>query len=144
MRILPDGTFAFPLVGRVQAEGKFPEQVETEISEALKSQYRGEPPQVTVSVRQPSGMQFTVVGKVKAGGTFTPGRYVNLIEALSMAGGASEFANLDNITIIRTTKDGQSVYHARVSGAMKGNIDNNDLKRGAIPMIRSGDTIIVP
>ena len=46
VRILPDGSFAFPLVGRVVAAGKLPAQIETEISQGLKTQYRGDVPQV--------------------------------------------------------------------------------------------------
>ena len=62
------------------------------ISAGLKAQYRGEVPSVTVSVKNPSGFQFSVIGKVKGPGAFTPGRYVNALEALSIAGGPSEFA----------------------------------------------------
>ena len=106
VRILPDGSFAFPLVGRVQAAGKLPAQIEGEISQGLKTQYRGDVPQVTVSVRTPSGFTFSMVGRVRGPGNFTPGRYLNVMEAIALAGGPDEFANLDNVTIIRKTPAG--------------------------------------
>jgi polysaccharide biosynthesis/export protein len=141
VRILPDGTFAFPLVGRITAAGKLPGQIETEISQGLKTQYRGEVPQVTVSVRAPSGMTFSIVGRVKSPGTFTPGRYINIIEALSLSGGPDEFANLDNVSIIRKTATGITVLKVRLSAAFKG---ARDMTAESLPQIESGDTVIVP
>jgi polysaccharide biosynthesis/export protein len=141
VRILPDGTFAFPLVGRITAAGKLPGQIETEISQGLKTQYRGEVPQVTVSVRAPSGMTFSIVGRVKSPGTFTPGRYINIIEALSLSGGPDEFANLDNVSIIRKTATGITVMKVRLSAAFKG---ARDMTAESLPQIESGDTVIVP
>jgi polysaccharide biosynthesis/export protein len=141
VRILPDGTFAFPLVGRITAAGKLPAQIETEISQGLKTQYRGEVPQVTVSVKLPSGMTFSIVGRVKSPGTFTPGRYINIIEALSLSGGPDEFANLDNVSIIRKVGTGITVMKVRLSAAFKG---ARDLTAESLPQIESGDTVIVP
>lgn len=142
IRILPDGTFSFPLVGRIVAEGMLPEQVEAAVSNGLSSQYKGEPPQVTVSVQQPSGFIFSVIGRVRTPSTFTPGRYVNLVEAVSMAGGPAEFANLDNITIIRKKGTELTSLKFRLGGAMKGNLSEEAAR--AIPQIQSGDTVIVP
>jgi polysaccharide biosynthesis/export protein len=141
VRILPDGTFAFPLVGRILAAGKLPSAIETEITEGLKPQYRGEVPQVTVSVRAPSGLQFSVIGRVKGPGTFTPGRYVNVIEALALAGGPDEFANLDNVSIVRKSGNTIRTIKARLSAAFKG---ARDLTTDSIPQIEGGDTVIVP
>nr|WP_184078658.1 polysaccharide biosynthesis/export family protein [Sphingobium subterraneum] len=144
IRVLPDGTFSFPLAGQIMAQGQLPSQLEAAISKGLESQYRGQVPQVTVSVKSPSGLQFSVVGKVKGAGTFTPGRFVNLLEALSLAGGADEFANLDNISIIRKTANGPVIIKGRLGSVLKGNVSQQDLARGIIPDIESGDTVIVP
>src|SRR5690349_664831 len=70
--VLPDGTIAYPLVGQVHAAGMLPTEIESRITAGLKPQYRGPVPQVTVSVKRASGFQFSVIGKVKAPGTFTP------------------------------------------------------------------------
>ncbi|MCW2339028.1 polysaccharide export outer membrane protein [Sphingobium sp. B2D3A] len=142
IRVLPDGSFSFPLVGRIVAQGMLPEQVQTAISNGLASQYRGEPPQVTVSVETPSGFTFSVVGRVRGPSSFTPGRYVNLVEAIAMAGGPDEFANLDNVTIIRKNGNELSALRFRLGGAMKGNLSEEAAR--AIPQIQTGDTVIVP
>lgn len=142
VRVLPDGTFAFPLVGQVVAAGLLPAELERVITVALQPQYRGVVPQVTVTVKNPSGYQFSVVGKVRNPGTFTPGRYVNALEAISIAGGPTEFANTSDVSLLR--KNGQQIQTIRVrlSDALKGNTSR--LTSADIPFIQSGDTLVVP
>lgn len=141
VRILPDGSFAFPLVGRIIATGKLPAAIEAEISQGLKTQYRGEVPQVTVSVKAPSGMTFSIVGRVKSPGNMTPGRYLNVMEAIALSGGPDEFANLDNVTIIRKTATGITLIKLRLSAAFKG---SPNITAEMLPQIETGDTVIVP
>jgi polysaccharide export outer membrane protein len=140
--VLPDGTFAFPLVGQVSAAGKLPTEIERIITVGLQPQYKGPVPQVTVTVKQASGYQFSVVGKVRNPGTFTPGRYVNALEALAIAGGPSEFANTGGVKIIRKAGDQLYVVPVHLQDALKG--DNTTLSRNEIPRIESGDTLVVP
>lgn len=141
IRVLPDGSFTFPLVGRMVVQGKKTTDVEGDISKALASQYNGQPPQVTVSVQQPTGYSYSIIGRVRNPGAFTPMRYVNVLEALAAAGGPDEFANLDNVTIIRKTDKGLNAIRVRLGGAMKGNIGSASAE---IPQIEVGDTVIVP
>ena len=124
VRVLPDGTFSFPLVGHVMAAGLLPTDLERIITVGLRPQYRDVVPQVTVLVKNPSGYQFSVIGKVRSPGTFTPGRYVNALEAIGIAGGPTEFAQTGRIRIIR--KSGQQVLTipVRVAAALKGDFGN--------------------
>jgi polysaccharide export outer membrane protein len=117
--------------------------METLITNGLSAQYVGAVPQVTVSVLVPSGMQFSVMGRVNAPGTFSPGRYVNVLEALSMAGGPSEFANLDNVLIIRKSGEQLSTLNVRLAPLFKTGADAKDVARGNILLIETGDTVIV-
>lgn len=84
------------------------------------------------------------MGKVNSPGSFTPGRYVNLLEALSMAGGPSQFADLDGISIIRKTPQGLITIRSRLGGLLKRSGAADAVSRRAIPDIESGDTVIVP
>lgn len=142
VRVLPDGTFAFPLVGQISAVGRLPSELERIITSGLQPQYRGPVPQVTVSVKSPTGFQFSVIGKVRSPGTFTPGRYVNALEALGIAGGPTEFADVGNARIIR--KSGQQIQTIRVrlSDVLRGN--TGSLTPSDLPQIQSGDTLVVP
>ena len=142
VRVLPDGSFAFPLVGQVLAAGQLPAAIERVIAVGLQPQYRGPVPQVTVSIKNPAGYQFSVVGKVRNPGTFTPGRYVNALEALSIAGGPTEFAQMNNVSIVR--KSGQQLHSVgvRLTNALRG--DTSRLTPTEVPFIESGDTLVVP
>lgn len=142
MKVLPDGTFSFPLAGRITAQGLTTTEIEQAITKGLASQYNGQPPQVTVSVSQPMGYVFSIIGRVKGPGNFTPGRYVNIVEAIAMAGGPDEFANLDNVTIIHKTANGLVAQRVRLNSTMKGNI--SEVSANAIPQLEVGDTVIVP
>lgn len=142
VRVLPDGTFAFPLVGQVVAAGRLPAELERVISTGLQPQYRGPVPQVTVSVKNPAGFQFSVVGKVRSPGTYTPGRYVNALEALAIAGGPTEFAELGNVRIIRKAGPQLQTIRVRVTDTLRG--DTSRLTAAELPSIESGDTLVVP
>ena len=144
LRVLPDGTIAFPLVGQLKVEGALPQDVERMVSERLRDQYRGQVPFVTVSVSNPAGMQFSVMGKVQAPGTFTAGRYVNVLDALAMAGGPSEFANLDNVLVITHRGDQLYTARARLNDLFKPGANASDIEDAGIVQLSPGDVIIVP
>lgn len=140
--VLPDGSFAFPLVGQIAAAGHLPVELERLISTGLQPQYRGPVPQVTVSVKKASGYQFSVVGKVRSPGTFTPGRYVNALEALAIAGGPTEFAQTGGIRLIRKSSGSLLVVPVRLADALRG--DFSRVSPDQIPPIESGDTLVIP
>ncbi|WP_022685083.1 polysaccharide biosynthesis/export family protein [Sphingomonas phyllosphaerae] len=142
VRVLPDGTFSFPLVGKVDALNALPSEIEARITKGLESQYRTAVPQVTVSVKAPAGLQFSVLGKVRSPGSFNPGRYVNVLEALSFAGGPADFAQLGNVVIIRKTPTGAQAIRVRLNDIMKGSV--SEVNNQTLPLVRGGDTVIVP
>jgi polysaccharide export outer membrane protein len=144
LRVLPDGTIAFPLVGQLRVAGYLPQQVEAMITERLGSQYRGEVPFVTVSVRVPAGMQFSVMGKVRAPGSFNAGRYINVLDALSFAGGPAEFANLDSVLVITQRGDQLTTATVRLNPLFRAGANAQDLARANLVQIMPGDVIIVP
>ncbi len=144
VKVLPDGSFSFPLVGRLDALGRLPSELEEVIANGLKPQFRDQVPQVTVSVKNPTGLQFSVIGKVKTPGSYSPGRYVNVLEAISLAGGASEFADVSNVLILRKADGGLTPLRVRLTDALKGNPSGRDLGVNGLPNLVSGDTVVVP
>ncbi|HET9629288.1 MAG TPA: polysaccharide biosynthesis/export family protein [Novosphingobium sp.] len=144
VRVLPDGTVNFPLVGQILAQGRLTRDIEAAVTDGLRSQYRGEVPQVTVSVKKPSGLSFSVMGKVHTAGTFAPGRFVNVLEAISLAGGPNEFANLNNVMILRKTTEGLQPIHVRLGSVFRSNPSRDQISAVNIPTIMTGDTVIVP
>lgn len=143
VRVLPDGTFGFPLIGTVMAAGQLPSDIQRIITAGLRPQYKDVVPQVTVLIKNPGGYQFSVIGKVKSPGTFTPGRYVNALEAIGLAGGPTEFAQTNRIRIIRKIGFGlQTIPLQQLGAALKG--DFEQLTAQQVPPIQSGDTLVVP
>lgn len=141
LRVLPDGTIAFPLVGQLRVQGLLPADVERLVSERLKTQYRGEVPNVTVSIRNPSGLQFSVMGKVRSPGAFTPGRYITVLDAISLAGGPAEFANMDNVAIIRRENGKLTTLRVKLASVFRG---GDDVSRANVIPLVAGDIVIVP
>lgn len=144
LRVLPDGTIAFPLVGQLRVQGMLPQDVERLVSERLKGQYRGEVPNVTVSIRNPAGLQFSVMGKVRSPGAFNPGRYINVLDAISLAGGPAEFASLDNVSIIRTQNGRLTTLRVRLAPVFRGGASAGDVDRSNVVPLVAGDIVIVP
>jgi polysaccharide export outer membrane protein len=145
VRVLPDGTFAFPLAGIVPAEGHTSREIAELIRDRIKDKYRSAVPDVTVAVRDPAGMRFYVVGKVRAPGSFPIGRSVNVVQALSLAGGTAEFADVGNAVILRQTASGQTVDRINLADILKG---GKSLKSGPqdspLPLLRTGDVLVIP
>lgn len=145
VRVLPDGTFAFPLAGTIPALGQTVNEVSAVIRGRIASNYRTEPPDVTVGVRTAAVKSFYVVGKVRTPGTFSSGEAVNIVQALSMAGGLAEFADVKNAVILRQTAGGQVVEPVELSRVLKGGrkLDAGALGK-ALPVLRSGDVLVIP
>lgn len=145
VRVLPDGTFAFPLAGTITAEGRTAPEVADVIADRIKGNYRAAVPNVTVAVRETGGARFYVVGKVRTPGGYSVGRAVNVVQALSLAGGTAEFADVDNAIILRQTKTGQSVEKVRLSDVLKGSRGLAAGPQGiALPVLGSGDVLVIP
>jgi len=144
LTVLPDGTFAFPLAGTIQAAGHTPNEIEDVLAKLLAPQYKGVPQQVTVSVAAPAGMQYSVIGKVRAPGNFSPTRYVNVLNALAQAGGPTDFADIDHIIIMRTIGGHSQVIRTHLGPIFKGKPSDSDMSAASVPLIQAGDTVIVP
>ncbi|MGA1844049.1 MAG: SLBB domain-containing protein [bacterium] len=85
------GTFTFPLIGEVQAEGLTTDQVRRELVRLLADGYLIDP-QVTVTISEYRSKQVNVLGEVKNPGTYPYTRRTSLIEMISLAGGLTEEA----------------------------------------------------
>lgn len=144
LTVLPDGTIAFPLVGQLRVAGMLPQEVERMVSERLRSQYRGDVPFVTVSVKAPTGMRYSIIGRVRSPGVVSMNRYLTVLEALSQAGGPDEFANVDNIVVVRQTGGKTESFRVRLGGLLKGSASDRDIANAGLLQIAPGDVIIVP
>jgi polysaccharide biosynthesis/export protein len=134
--VRPDGWITFPLVGNISARGKTAQQVQDEITTRLRKYISD--PDVTVSVKKVAGYKIFVMGKVGKPGEFSIGRYVDVLQALTLAGGLTPFADEGDIKILRRENGEDSVFRFDYDEVRKGkNLGQNII-------LQSGDTIIVP
>ncbi|HUI60269.1 MAG TPA: polysaccharide biosynthesis/export family protein [Steroidobacteraceae bacterium] len=134
--VAPDGKLAFPLAGTIIAAGKSVEQLRVELETKLRK-YVSEPA-VTVAVTQVNGNVAYVIGQVNKPGAFVMNPMINVLQALSLAGGGNPYAKLDGIIIIRSAPGGQRVLNFRYSQVSSGkNLEQN-------VELESGDVVVVP
>ena len=102
VRVAKDGTVTLPLLGAVNIGGKTREQAATLIQQKLGEKYLVNP-QVTVEVVDYAKRRFTVLGQVQRPGTFEfPGdETVNLLQAISIAGGYTRLGSPSKVTVQR-------------------------------------------
>lgn len=134
--VRPDGAFSFPLCGDIPARNRSVSELQEEITRRL-SRYISDPV-VTVSVAQILGNKVYVIGQVQNPGVFIVNPQVDVLQALSMAGGTTPFANLNDIKILRRTGNTQRSLSFRYDEVSKGrNLEQNFV-------LQSGDVVIVP
>ncbi len=134
--VLPGGTIDYPLIGSVQAAGQTTAGLQSALQEKLQPLIPAAA--VTVLVKEPRGNVVSVLGQVTRPGDIIMNRPINVMQALSQAGGLSTYADGDAIRILRMEKGKQRAIafdYERVA-AGKGLESNIDL--------RAGDVIVVP
>ena len=134
--VLPDGRLSFPLVGDIQAAGKSVSQLQEQVTGRL-TKYIPDPV-VTVAILQLSGNKVYVTGKVARPGEFVANRYLDVVQALSMAGGMTPYAAPNKIKILRRENDTLIAIPFRYVDIEKGIRLEQDI------MLQSGDVVVVP
>jgi len=134
--IRPDGGISFPLAGDLPAAGLSV----AELTVALEKRVRRYEPDavVTVMVKAAIGNRVYVIGKVNKPGDFTLNRPIDVMQALSLAGGATPFANTNHIRVLRREGTHIRSITFRYGDVQRGRrLDQNIL-------LKSGDTVVVP
>ena len=134
--VAPDGTFSFPMIGEVQAGGKTPAEIRTQMEAKLKKFVTE--PVVTFAVIQVNGNVAYVVGQVNKPGQLIMNPGLNVLQAISMAGGANPYAKLDNIIVIRGSGGAQQVLPFRYGQVSAGKSLEQNVE------LQSGDVVVVP
>jgi polysaccharide export outer membrane protein len=133
--VRPDGMISLSLLGDVQASGMSPTQLADQISTKLKKYIQD--PNVSVVVSQIHSKVVYMLGEVSKKGPVEMAPGMTLLEAISSAGGLTDFANKKKIYILRTESGSQQRIPVRYKEALKGDGTLN------LPL-KPGDTIVVP
>jgi polysaccharide export outer membrane protein len=134
--VRPDGGISFPLAGDLQAAGHTTDELRAELETRVRKLVPGAV--VTVAVKAANGNRVFVIGKVNRPGDFALSRPIDVMQAISLAGGVTPFASSDNIRVLHRDGKHQTSIRFRYSEVAKGrNLEQNVL-------LQSGDTVIVP
>ena len=134
--VRPDGAISFPLAGEINTRNKTVESLRIELT-GLLSRYIPDLV-VTVSVLEINGNKVFVIGQVNNPGEFIVNPRVDVMQALSMAGGTTPFADLKNIRILRRSEGGQTAIRFEYDVVVNGRkLEQNIL-------LESGDVVVVP
>ncbi len=134
--IRPDGGISFPLAGDLPAAG----HTVAGLTALLEARIRKYVPDavVTVAVKSAAGNRVFVIGKVQRPGDFALVGPLDVLQALSLAGGGTPFADMNDIRILRRSGDAQTSLRFRYGDIEHGRrLEQNIL-------LQSGDTVVVP
>jgi polysaccharide export outer membrane protein len=134
--VRPDGKITLPLVNDIQASGLTPTQLAAKIAEGLKKYITS--PQVTVGVTEINSRRIFVSGEVARPGAMPLLPNMTVLQALSSAGGFTQFAREKKIYILRMEEGKQVKHPFNYKEAISGkNMEQNIILEG-------GDIIVVP
>ena len=133
--VRPDGMISLALIGDVQAAGITPVQLANQISTKLKKYIQE--PNVSVVITQIHSKVVYLLGEVVKRGPVEMTHGMTLLEAISSAGGLTDFANSKKIYILRNEPGSQQRIPVHYKEALKGD-------RLLNLVLKPGDTIVVP
>jgi polysaccharide export outer membrane protein len=142
-----DGSFTFPLIGRVQAGGMTLRQLEAELKNKLKDGFFKDP-QLAVSIESYKSQKIHIVGEVRSPGTYQLSGDMSLIEAIARAGSTLPTAS-GEVLIVRAKNGKPTTGPVMPNGADTDatTVDLKELQSGALShniALKDGDTIFVP
>jgi polysaccharide export outer membrane protein len=134
LQVRPDGKITLPLVGDFAAAGKTPIQLRDDLTKSLKEYVTN--PVVTVIVVEALAAQVYVIGEVTNPQTLVMQGPMTVLQALAQVGGLREFADRDDIRILRKTPNGVQTIEFNYKRAVKGETEP--------VFLQPGDTVVVP
>ncbi len=134
--VRPDGKISLPLLQDVNARGMTAVELREGIAERLK-EFVIEPI-VTITVKTVNYPKFFIMGEIRKPGTFPLRENISVLQAISLAGGFTEYASTSNIILIRNTPSGQKRVKINYGKLLKSGAERKNI------FLEPGDTIIIP
>jgi polysaccharide export outer membrane protein len=132
--VRPDGKITVPMIGEIVATNKTARELESEIQTKLTKFISN--PQVNVVVREVNSPKVSVSGEVKKPDVYRIKQKTTVLAAIALAGGFTEFAKQDKVTVIRDGANGPEQFKLNLDSMLRGKNEN-------IFYIQPGDTIWV-
>ncbi|MCD6185055.1 MAG: polysaccharide biosynthesis/export family protein [Deltaproteobacteria bacterium] len=134
--VLPDGKISFPLIGDIDAAGKTVTSLRNELNKKIE-QYVPDP-NLSVVVQQVNSMMIYIIGRINHPGRFVLNTNINVLQALSMAGGLNPFAKKNKILIFREENGKTTIFKFRYNDVSRGEALEQNI------ILKRGDIIVVP
>ena len=134
--VRPDGGITFPLAGEFMVGGKTPSQLQKMIVKKLKKYIPS--PVVTVSVVGVENNHIYVIGKVNRPADFSSKSNINVMQALTTAGGLNAFAKSSEIKILRRINGKQIAIPFDYDAVSQGEGLQQNIT------LKNGDVVVVP
>lgn len=134
--VLPDGTINFPLIGTIVVKDLTTVAAQNTIKEKLKQSIPDA--SVTVMVKAPLGHTVNIMGQVAKPGEIVMGRRMNVMQALSQAGGLTPYASEGSIVVLRDVNGEKKSIEYPYNDISRGRNLDKDVD------LMPGDVIFVP
>jgi polysaccharide export outer membrane protein len=134
--VMADGRITFPMIGEVMAKDLTVIELKNIITEKLKNFISN--PEVTVIVKESRSRMIYTIGKVNKPGPYQMQPDMTVLQALSTAGGFTEWADTKSIMIVRRAKNNEVMFRFNYQEFISG----KDLKQNIV--LEPNDTIVVP
>lgn len=135
--VAQNGTVEIPIAGHIQAVGLTASELSQRIIDEI-SRYRIKITQASVVINEYQGNKIYVTGQVGTPGTYSFEVIPNLWRVLQEAGGLSETANLEKISVIRESEGSGDILQVDLTRYF----ERGDVSQ--LPELQGGDTIHVP
>ncbi|MBW3617036.1 MAG: polysaccharide export protein [Proteobacteria bacterium] len=144
VRVNLAGEISLPLVGSIAAGGKTVREVELEIAERLRQKYMRNP-NVTVFIKEKHkadvvAQRLTVEGAVKQPGVFEIKEPVTLLQAIALARGVEETANLKGVIVFRNVDNQRMAARFDLGAIRKGQAADPDIYPNDIVVVDDAGT----
>lgn len=133
--VRPDGMISMPLLNDVQAAGSTPMKLAETIASKLKKFIQD--PQVSIVMTEVNSQRVYLLGEIAKPGAVQLISGLTVLQAISSAGGLSQFANSKKIYVLRNESGTQRKIAFNYKEALKGESSQN-------VTLQAGDTIVVP
>jgi polysaccharide export outer membrane protein len=134
--VRPDGMISLPLLGDIRAVGLRPEALSAEVQKAA-GRYLSDA-NATIVVRQINSRRVFITGEVRSPGAYPLTGPRTVLQLIALAGGLSEYADGDQITVMRAEGSAARTLKFNYKEVSKGRrLDQN-------VQLQPGDTVVVP
>ena len=134
--VRPDGKISLPLLNDIQASGLTALQLGKSIRDGLTKYLTN--PEVTVTVTEINSRRVYITGEVARAGAFPLLPNMTVLQALSSAGGFTQFARTKGIYVLRNESGKQVKLPFNYKEVVKGKNQEENL------LLQPGDVIVVP